>query len=327
MLEPRAVVASLEDLLAGACTSTPMDSIGKSGASLERLRIDGEPYVVKYLDEADDWMLRIAAVPGTPTVACWRRGILHALPPEIDSAIVAVAELPERSVLLMRDVSTWLLPTDGTITVAVQEQVLDAMAALHVGFWESAENIDVVDPVRRYLELSPVMAAAEAALGSEHPVPELVARGWPLLADVAPRAAAVVLPLAQDPRPLVKALARTPQTFVHGDFKLDNLGTHPDGRTILLDWAFPGRAAPLSDLAWYLAINCRRLPTSKEETVEVYREALLRRGVDVSAWWGPQLGLCLLGAMVLFGWEKALAGYDDELAWWEDRVLEAAPLL
>jgi len=37
--------------------------------------------------------------------------------------------------------------------------------------------------------------------------------------------------------------------------------------------------------------------------------------------------LCLLGALVQFGWEKALGGYDDELAWWEARAVEGARLL
>jgi len=77
------------------------------------------------------------------------------------------------------------------------------------------------------------MAAAEAAAGSPHLVPRLVAKGWPLLAEVAPAAAAVVTPLARDPSPLVEALAATPQTFVHSNFKLDNLGTDDAGRVTL----------------------------------------------------------------------------------------------
>ena len=31
--------------------------------------------------------------------------------------------------------------------------------------------------------------------------------------------------------------------------------------------------------------------------------------------------------MVQFGWEKALGGYDDELAWWEAKVTDGAHLL
>ena len=44
-------------------------------------------------------------------------------------------------------------------------------------------------------------------------------------------------------------------------------------------------------------------------------------------WWERQLALCLLGALVQFGWEKALGGYDEELAWWETQAVRAAPLL
>ena len=144
---------------------------------------------------------------------------------------------------------------------------------------------------------------------------------------MAPALARVVAPLVHDPSPLVDALDTTPATFVHGNWKLDNLGSDDDGRTVLLDWELPGTGAAASDLAWYLAINCRRLPTTKEQAIETYRAALERRGVATDPWWERQLGLCLIGAMVQFGWEKALGGYDDELAWWEDQVLRAAHLL
>jgi hypothetical protein len=332
MLEEQKVLGSITELLAAAGEHVgelrAIDSVGKSGAALDRVTIDGEPYVVKYLDPAADWTIRIAEVPGTAPVEVWRRGLLHALPPEIDSPIVGVADLGASSVLLMRDISPTLVPGgDDPIPLTQHEGFLDAMAAMHVRFWESTEAIDVVSAERRYLELSPVMAEAEAALGSDHLVPQLVARGWPMFAEIAPRAADVVLPLARDPRPLVAAMADTPQTFVHGNWKLDNLGTDDRGRTVLFDWELPGRGTPLSDVAWYLAINCRRLPISKEQTIEVYRDALHRRGIDTRDWWDRQLGLSLLGALVHFGWEKSLGGYDEELAWWEARALEAAPLL
>ena len=96
---------------------------------------------------------------------------------------------------------------------------------------------------------------------------------------------------------------------------------------LVLDWEQPGRGAPLSDLAWYLAINCRRLPQSKQASIAAYREALESCGIDTEPWWDRQLALCLLGAMVLFGWEKALGGYDEELAWWETESVRAAALL
>lgn len=320
----------IDVLLSAVTERVPLEGPGKSGALLERGTYQGRPVVLKHLDSRTDWTLRAAGVPGGATHLLWTSGILDRLPAELAQPVLAVgrdAEVPERSVLVMEDVGEALVPVaDDPIPLDQHETFLDHMAALHATFW-GADGIDVVGPERRYLELSPAMAAAEAALGSDHLVPRLVAQGWPLLEEVAPAAARVVVPLVHAPGPLVDALERTPSTFVHGNWKLDNLGTDADGRTVVLDWELPGRGAPLSDLAWYLAINCRRLPTSKESALGRYREALERRGVETDGWWDRQVGLCLIGALVQFGWEKALGGYDDELAWWEEQALRAEPLL
>jgi hypothetical protein len=77
------------------------------------------------------------------------------------------------------------------------------------------------------------------------------------------------------------------------------------------------------DLAWYLSLNRARLPESKEDAIEATRRSLEARGVDTRGWWEAQVGLCLLGALVQFGWEKAL-GDADELGWWCDRAREGA---
>jgi len=323
------VATSVDELLVGATDRRPLDGPGKSGALLERVTIEGQPYVVKYLDRDTDWTLRAAGIPGSASVDLWRRGVLAELPDCFNQPIVAVAQdvdRPTRAALLMHDVGRWLVPsTDDLIAVDQHERFLDHMAALHAAFWE--RRVDVVAPADRYLELSPRMAATEAALGSDHLVPRLVAQGWPLLEEVAPALARVVVPLVHDPAPLVAALDSTPATFVHGNWKLDNLGSDDRDRTVLLDWELPGVGAAASDLAWYLAINCRRLPTTKEQAIAAYRAALERHGVATEPWWDRQLGLCLVGAMVQFGWEKALGGYDDELAWWEEQVVRSAPLL
>jgi hypothetical protein len=308
---------------------------GKSGAQLERLVIRGRPYVLKRLDLADDWTMRASGCLRGAPFELWERGILARLPGCFNQPIVGVARQPPAGqarsggcAVLMHDVSRWLVPaTDEPIPAGQHDRFLRHMAALHACFWEGGEELEVVPAVHRYLELSPWMAQAEAAIGSPHLVPQLVAKGWPLLAEVAPAAAAVVVPLAHDPGPLLEALAGTPQTFVHSNWKLDNLGTDDQGRTVLLDWEQPGRGAPLSDLAWYLAINCRRLPRSKEASIAGYRSALEACGVSTEPWFERQLALCLLGALVQFGWEKALGGYDEELRWWETRAVRAAEFI
>jgi aminoglycoside phosphotransferase (APT) family kinase protein len=150
-----------------------------------------------------------------------------------------------------------------------------------------------------------------------------MAEGWDRFPGVATGVAPVILQLLDDPAPLVESLGRVPHTFVHGDWKAANLGTHANGRTILLDWGeMPGEASPLADLAWYLALNAALLPQSKDDTIATYRAALERHGVDTTGWWEETLALELLGALVQFGWEKALGGRGEELEWWESRAAE-----
>jgi Phosphotransferase enzyme family len=331
-----AVPASVAELVAGATSRTSLsEGAGKSGARLERVVIGGEPYVLKHLDLAQDWTMRASGcLRGAPLVA-WERGLLARLPGCFNQPIVGVwreygdGGAPSGGcALLMRDVTPWLVPvSDEPIGLDQHLRFLRHMAELHAAFWACGSECDVVPAMHRYLELSPWLAQAEAFVGSGHLVPRLVGEGWPRLAEVAPAAAAVVTPLARDPGPLVEALEATPQTFVHSNWKLDNLGTDEAGRTVVLDWEQPGRGAPLSDLAWYLAINCRRLPQAKEAAIAAYRAALEEHGISTEAWWDRQLALCLLGALVQFGWEKALGGYDEELAWWETHAVRSVRYL
>jgi hypothetical protein len=224
----------------------------------------------------------------------------------------------------MEDIGEFLVPP-GDTPIALDQHLrfIDHMAALHAHFWEAGEIIDIIPPENRLLELSPWLATTEAAMGSDHLVPRLVGEGWTLLEQVAPEMAALVVPLAWNPERLAVALARTPSTLVHGNWKFGNLGSDDEDRTVLIDWENPGRGAGCAELAWYLAINSARLPCSREATIDAYREGLERRGVATDSWWDRQLALGLLAGMVWFGWEKAFGGWGDELAWWSARVQEA----
>ena len=157
------------------------------------------------------------------------------------------------------------------------------MAALHAAFWGWRDDVGLTPLPRRYLLFSPAVAAAEAARGSGAVVPQVMAEGWRRLPEVSPAMAGIVLPLLEDPAPLVDALARVPHTLVHGDWKAANLGSQPDGRTVLLDFGeMPGEASPLADLSWYLALNAALLPEPKDAVLESYRAALERvRRLDI----------------------------------------------
>jgi hypothetical protein len=319
------VASSVDDLLADATVREPFaHSDGKSGVPMERVVMNGERFVVKHVSIDNDWIMRATGDLGVRPLLLWRTGLLGQLPDSIDHAFAGVAPESRGAAILMRDVSPWLVPEgDDPIPPEQNLRFLDHMAGLHAAFWGWEDTIGLAPLASRYAAFTPEVTACEAALGSGAEVPQIAAEGWRRLPTVSPRLAEIALPLLHDADPLVAALDTTPQTFVHGDWKMGNLGSHPDGRTILIDWAVPGRAPACTELAWYVALNRRRLPHTKEETIGAYRRSLEGHGVDTSPWWDHQLELALLGATVQFGWEKA---YDepDEIAWWEARAVEGA---
>jgi hypothetical protein len=223
----------------------------------------------------------------------------------------------------MRDVSTELVPSgDEPVTEEQHVAFLDALAALSARLWGFEDTFELLPHWMRWSWFGDAQLAGERDLGFPEAVPRIAVEGWERFAARAPRdVAAAVAELRRDATPLAGAVAATPQTFLHGDWKFGNLGVGRDGRVLLLDWAYPGQGPVGADLCWYLALNRARLPLghTKESTIEDLRGALERHGVDTGGWWEPQLDLCLLGALVQFGWEKAL-GDDDELQWWLDRA-------
>jgi thiamine kinase-like enzyme len=157
-------------------------------------------------------------------------------------------------------------------------------------------------------------------------VPRIATEGWARLDDASPELAAALRPLRRAPWPLLDALADTPAAFLHGDTKAANLGTNPDGRTILIDWSQSGAGPPLVEIAHSLALNRARIPAelARDATVDAYRAALERHGVVTSPWFERQLALCLVGVMLQLGWEKAFDQSGRELAWWRDRTVDTA---
>lgn len=295
----------------------------KSGARFERLRIGGETFVVKHLHADDDWIQRCTGDLGCRPAMLWRAGVLDLLPECFDHALVGVATGLGRggygAALLMRDVSAWLVPEgDETIPLDQELRFLDHMAALHAAFWGWDDGFDLMPVTHRYLCFSRVNVETELSRPDAERVPHIAAEGWARFAEESSQGAEI-LDLCEAPWPLVDALDAMPQTFLHGDWKMGNLGSHPDGRTVLIDWAVSGRGTPSSELAWYLAINAARLPHSKEAAIDAYASSLRDRGIATEGWWDASVDLALLGGLVQFGWEKAL-GDRRELAWWEDRA-------
>ena len=331
-MQTPAVYLTVDEMLAEATDRVPVrSSDGKSGSTFERLRIDGEYYFLKSLSYDEDWIMRVTGDVDHRPLLSWRAGIYHQTPDCIDHTLVAMAidgsGTSARLSMLMRDVGEHLIPEgDDEVAAEVHASFIDHMAAMHAHFWNWRDTVGLSPLGHRFRFFAPDNIAGELRRSDVSPVILVADQGWKILAERAPSLAGIAASIHADPQPLARALSATPSTFVAGDWKMGNLGRHPDGRTILLDWSYPGEAPGGWDLAWYLALNRARIPQSKEDTIAAYRAALERRGVSTEGWFDRQIALSLLGIGACFGWEKA-HGDDDELHWWEDRAEHAMRLL
>jgi aminoglycoside phosphotransferase (APT) family kinase protein len=323
------ITGSVSDLLARASQRqvvAPAD--GKSSSVFERVTIDGQRYFVKRLSPATDWIMRVTGDRIHRPYVIWQAGLMDQAPACIDHTVVAMevegSGADAVCTTLMRDVADHLVPEgDDTVPVGQHEAFIDHLAQLCATFWGFTDTIGGLTTMSERLRFFEVATVAKELAVADPPGPIVAAdAGWKALPRLSPLLAELAWAVHADPALLTTPLAETPVTFLHGDWKMGNLGSHGDGRTILLDWAYPGSGPACWDLCWYLALNRARLPISKESTIALFRDALERHGVDTHEWFDRQLDLCMAAMMVTFGWEKAI-GDGAELRWWEARVRDA----
>lgn len=333
-LSPRPVAASLAELLADAVRREPfLTSDSKSGSTLERITVaDGSTRILKHVHVDHDWTMRFNGDVGCHPAQVWASGLMDVLPERIDHGVIGVAAGLGRdgrgAAILMRDLSGAMVPPGNDVLPLDQHLTyLDDMARLSARTLGWRDDVGLVPLGNRWTWFNHASLQVEAARGWPDPVPKVAFGGWARFAERAPAdVVAVVDALRRDPWPLVSRAQDSPQSFVHGDWKLGNVGTASDGRTVLIDWTYPGEGPCTFELAWYLAINRARMPQSKEDAIDRFRSSLARERVAIEDWFDGQLALSLLAALVVFGWEKAL-GPDDELAWWCDRARDGAARL
>ena len=95
--------------------------------------------------------------------------------------------------------------------------------------WEWRDTVGLIPLGNRYLFFGPAALECEAALGFPQPVPRIAQEGWQLLPRVAPRMAKRSRRSWPIPLPCSTRSPTTPHTFLHGDWKLGNLGHRRDG--------------------------------------------------------------------------------------------------
>jgi hypothetical protein len=290
--------------------------------------VEGRRYFLKRLSPATDWIMRVTGDHVHRPYLIWRAGLMDRVPGGIDHTVVAmeIDGSGDDAVCstLMRDVAEHLIPEgDAVVTPAQHEGFIDHLAELCAAFWGFTDTVGGLTTMAERLGFFDTPNVARELAAADPPGPIVAAdAGWRALPGRSRALAGLAHAVQEDPSLLTGPLAETPSTFLHGDWKMGNLGRHPGWRTILLDWAYPGSGPACWDLCWYLALNRARLPESKDATIARFRADLEHHGIETAGWFQRQLDLCLAAIMVTFGWEKAL-GDEDELRWWETAVSQA----
>jgi hypothetical protein len=325
----------LEYFVTNGWSSTEAEFLGVNGCNGDQPR-----YIIKRLRRNKDWVMAATNDHNWRSITVWQQGLLDRLPEEITHGIIACSVDEEGFAILMHNVSQNLLPEDKPLSETDNVFILDAMAALHAAFWQDSllgnQKLNLCKPKDFFSHTSPVIAR-EIAEKNPSFVLEMIVEGRRLIpkfvdADIAE----LMNDLVHDPTPLCTALAHYPQTLVHSDVRVANLGLvrGERPRLIMLDWARQTRTVPAVDLIYFLVTSSStQFPISFEQSIDLYKQHLAQRLGDRfdESWWQPQLKLSLLGTFSTMACFKAWGAEhaEDEtyrmseradLQWWAEQA-------
>ncbi|MHA6830902.1 phosphotransferase family protein [Ralstonia pseudosolanacearum] len=295
-----------------------MSQRGFSGARIYmQSSHDGTSHVVKVTSAETDWIMRATSDQRCREAILANAGFAQ----DIRSPAIGSARDGATFSILMHDVSQYLL-SNGPLTTEQLKTLLLGIARLHALTppsecdvpWCSIEDrltLFMPDPER----------LAQFRIGQD------ILKGWDIFFDYVPKNIAdLVRALFDDIGPLKRALDQLPNSLLHGDLKLDNIGILPDGTLSLIDWSMPMVAPAAVELGWFLAMNSRTLPVSLDEAIAVYTSFA---NLD-SRLHERHRSLTILCGLLIRGWRKALdaeSGEPSELRWWCERAAAAAKTL
>jgi hypothetical protein len=341
-MKPFARIADLSDPVVLSTILAPvrgvrdetMKTVGFTTATHRRLVvefIDGreESFVLKQTSPRTDWTaIRTRDTRGRE-VALLEESLLAPIWTCVASPYVACAREGATVALLMRDLSSYLLPdVRAPLEVDQEDALLTVLARLHARFWNTSIAPAVLARSEDFVELlGPRCTESSTFDALPHALGQRVADGWK---SVARRVPARVMALLEMPTTeIVRAFMSGPKTVVHGDAKVANFAIDPRSSTVwAFDWAIAGHAPAGVDLGWYLAVNGSRIAGSKEEMLDRYRMRFdAERGSPTRESEWNETRRCAIVSGALMGlWAKAMLlesnapNADREWEWWSEHL-------
>ena len=320
-------------LLQDAVERAPVNDDGRSGATLERVRLrDGSRVIVKRFDPSVDLVMQLSGDTRGREVALFESGILDRLPESVLHPVVdAWYGEDGLGVLVMRDLGDAVLSWKSVVRPEQARTMLRACADLHAAFLgEAPAGLTPLDAVLSMFEPGRIRPHAGARLI------DFALRGWEYWPEVAPgEVGDRVLALAQDTGPITAACLALPPTLLHGDLATVNMAFEPDrpGRLTLIDWGLATVGPAEVDIGRVI-VGCAHLfgplgTATDSATITARLDDLLELQREAA---GPAhdpaaLRLGLLAGLAWLGWNKSLdivehpdpavrAREREALPWW-----------
>ena len=294
--------SSVDELIAGATTAHPAGRRRRQVRLVARAGRDRRASVVlKHVHPDDDWTMRGFGDLGCRPVAVWTSGLVDAAPrphrPRRGRRRARGSAATAGAALLLRDVGAAPRPGGRRSAPGRAHRQLARPPG---------------GAVRRVLGLARTTlgaAARSSAAGVRSarsgwrprstsagptPCPAIAGDGWVAFAErgAAPTSSPRRRRCATtSTRSSGTRCAATPLTFLHGDWKLGNLGSPPTAAPCCSTGPIPAIGPIVPRPGWYLALNRARLPGvqgGRRSTRSA--PSLERHGIDTDGWWERQLG-------------------------------------
>jgi len=292
-------------------------SNGFSTNQLFHVEVGGKKLVMKHLRPKTDWLALVSNDHQCRSIRVWQYGLLDIIQPHMQHGILAVCREGDDFAILMNDVSSGLL-NGQALTSPIIYHMLDALAAMHATFWEQealkAGELGLLSVETIFSFIGPLQE--EYYQHAPH-ILEMIQQGRSALFDlVEPDVSKVLQALIEDPQPLRKFMEKFPATFVHTDFRQDNLAIIPDTQALVVfDWQMAGYAPPILDICWLIG----SLPDQLDQHEDYYSyyqqnlSAYLADRFDPNLW-QPMLEVgCLLEVLRKGNWHALFAVTSEDV--------------
>lgn len=304
-----------------AVSFTPV-AVASAAGSLARVEVSytvegsGPRYLIlKGSGESDNQRVMESAMGLSAREQFFYSRIAEAIPVAVPRCYF-VGEVGSPEPLMLEDLAH-LRPGDQVAGLALTEaeRLVDVLSLLHAQYWDAEPPGG--DPDRLISWTDPAIAGMVTAL---------VCSGLDSLRErysgrVREQLLDAVAAAAPEWHTVLARCTEGPQTFVHNDFRLDNVFFAPDGCPVVIDWQLAGRSRGTQDVSYLLSGSMSEdmLRGSWRDLLSRYHAGLVSNGVrgysfDQCLWDYRQSllftiapGIAMLGQMQLAADERGLA--------------------